>query len=59
MSDIIHGAAVRLHNTLSQILELSILEAKTAQVEYSMFDVVGVLKESIDLLKNESELKNL
>lgn len=59
MTAIIHRGALRLFNTLNQILDLSILEANKAITEYKPVNIIEIIKESINLFHTELTKKNL
>ncbi|MFA7359611.1 MAG: response regulator [Candidatus Kapaibacterium sp.] len=59
MSAIIRKGALRLFNTLNQILDLSILESNKAITEHKPVNIIEIIKESINLFQTESSKKNL
>ncbi len=59
MAEIIHRGALRLFNTLNQILDLSILEANKTKTDYKSTDIISIIKESINLFLPESSKKDL
>ncbi len=59
MAEIIHRGALRLFNTLNQILDLSILEANKTKTDYKSTDIISIIKESINLFLPESSKKKL
>ena len=59
MSDIIHRSALRLFNTLDQILNLSSLESNKFKSDYHLTDIISIVRESIDLYSKEASKKKI
>lgn len=59
MTEIIHRGALRLFNTLNQILDLSILESNKAITDYKPINIIEIIKEVINLFQTESQKKKL
>ncbi len=59
MAGVINKSGLRLLNTLNQILDLSLLEAKSKTVNYKTVDIVSLIKESVQLFEQEAKKKNL
>jgi len=59
MSEIIHRGALRLFNTLDQILNLSSLESNKLLSDYNLTDIISIVRESIDLYGKEASKKNI
>ncbi|MCX7833082.1 MAG: PAS domain S-box protein [Ignavibacteria bacterium] len=59
MARVIHKSGMRLLNTLNQILDLSLLEAKAKTINYKNIDIVSLIKEVMELFQPEAKKKNL
>jgi PAS domain S-box-containing protein len=59
MSEIIHRGALRLFNTLDQILNLSSLESNKLKSDYNLTDIISIVSESIDLYRKEAFKKKI
>ncbi len=59
MAEVIYKSGIRLLNTLNQILDLSLLEAKSKTVNYKNVDIVSLINETIKLFQPEARKKNL
>jgi len=59
MAEIINRGGNRLLQTLNKILDLASIEANTLEIIYESFDLVKLIRDSIDLYKDEAFKKNL
>jgi PAS domain S-box-containing protein len=59
MAKIIHRGALRLFNTLDQILNLSSLESNKLKSNYKLTDIISIVRESIDLYRKEASKKKI
>jgi CheY-like chemotaxis protein len=59
MAKIIHRGALRLFNTLDQILNLSSLESNKLKSNYNLTDIISIVRESIDLYRKEASKKKI
>lgn len=59
MAEVIYKSSIRLLNTLNQILDLSLLEAKSKTVNHRNIDIVSLIEDTIKFFQPEARKKNL